>query len=78
VRLIEILASLFVLRGLVAFGVDVMRWFRVHDAEIALQNVGERVSETTRRKLAEPAPVRAEFVRGEQLLRSGTPERRRA
>lgn len=58
-RLIEIIASLFVLRGLAAFAVDVMRWVRAHDAEITLQSVGDRVTESTRQKLAAPERRRA-------------------
>jgi hypothetical protein len=78
VRLVEIAASIFILRGLVGFGCDLWQWQRRRDDEVEREHLGERVTEKTRQKLAEPAVARPDVVRDPRFLRGGSPDRRRA
>lgn len=50
-RIIEILASLLILRGFYAFASDMLTYLRRKDVELEMEYRGDRVSESTRAKL---------------------------
>lgn len=74
-HLADVVSTLFAIYVLYLFACALLAYARRRDAEIQLSHVGDRVSETTRRRYADPvqapAPSRPEAVRDPRFRRGG-------